>query len=127
MVQSSNPALDIRLVSLPLPPIEGLPPGIESSENIPLHMNGILMKSSHKLAPQLEQWLELQMNRSKSDCFPSSPPVCLISDMFTSWVHDSGAKFGVPTVVFHTSGAFAMSVMHSFIKYTPQNDVEADD
>ncbi|KAH9288253.1 hypothetical protein KI387_032370 [Taxus chinensis] len=130
VVKSSNPEADIRLVSLPMPPIEGVPPGIESTENVPLHMNGILMKSSRKLAPQLEQWVELQMknaeNRNKNDSF-SSPPVCLISDMFTSWVHRSGAKFGVPTVVFYTSGAFPMSVMHSFMKYTPQKNVEGDD
>ncbi|GLJ52981.1 hypothetical protein SUGI_1128490 [Cryptomeria japonica] len=127
-VNSSNPGVDIRLVSLPMPPIEGLPPGIESADNIPVHMSGILMKSSYKLAGPFEQWLELQMKSAEDQIQNSpSPPVCLISDMFTSWVHKSGAKFGLPTVVFQTSGAFAMSVMHSFMKHTPHKNVEGDD
>ncbi|GLJ52985.1 hypothetical protein SUGI_1128560 [Cryptomeria japonica] len=58
--------------------------------------------------------------------FPSSP-VCVISDMFTSWVHKSGAKFGLLTVVSHTSGAFGVSVLHSFMTHTPQKNVEGDD
>lgn len=39
-VQGSN--LDIRLLSLPLPPIDGLAPGIDSSDNVPVHVAGIL-------------------------------------------------------------------------------------
>ncbi|GLJ52492.1 hypothetical protein SUGI_1116920 [Cryptomeria japonica] len=128
VVKSSNPGVDIRLVSLPMPPVEDLPPGIESSETVPLHMIGILMKSSYKLAGQFEQWLEQEMKNAEDQIHNSpSPPVCIISDMFTSWVHKSGAKFGLPTVVFHTSGAFAMSVMHSFMKNTPQKNVQGDD
>ncbi|GLJ52983.1 hypothetical protein SUGI_1128510 [Cryptomeria japonica] len=127
-VNSSNPGVEIRLVSHPMPLIEGLPPGIESADNITFHMSGILMKSSYKLAGPFEQWLELQMKSAEDQIQNSpSPPVCLISDMFTSWVHKSGAKFGLPTVVFQTSGAFAMSVMHSFMKNTPQKNVQGDE
>lgn len=66
-------------------------------------------------------------DNTDEDLESSSPPVCIISDMFTGWVHSSGAKFGIPTVVFHTSGAVAISVMHSVITYTPQKSVEGDD
>ncbi|GLJ52493.1 hypothetical protein SUGI_1116930 [Cryptomeria japonica] len=103
VIKSSNPGIDIRLVSLPMPPIEGLPPGIESSETVPLHMIGILMKSSYKLAGQFEQWEEQEMKNAEDQIHNSpSTPVCIISDMFTSWVHKSSAKFGLSTVVFHT-------------------------
>jgi hypothetical protein len=127
-VQGSN--LDIRLVSLPLPPIDGVPPGIDSSDNVPFHVAEILFSSSHKLAGPFEQWLDGQMNNIRILTrlpIPLPPPICIISDMFTGWVHSSGAKFGIPTVVFHTSGAFAMSVMHSVFNYTPQKSVEGDD
>lgn len=127
-VQESK--LNIQLVSLPLP--EGLPPGIDSWDNVPLHAARILIASSHKLTGPLEEWLEQQMhntnNRNKNTEAPHSspPPVCIITDVFTGWAHSSGAKFGIPTVVFHTSGAFAMSVMHSFVKYNPQKRVVGD-
>lgn len=127
-VQGLN--LDIRLVSLPLPPIDGIPPGIDSpDQNIPSHIATLLYTSSSKLAGPLEQWLDQQMQMNNTDENPcnSAPPVCIISDAFTGWVHSSGAKFGIPTIVYHTCGAFAVSVMHSLLTYMPQNGVEGDD
>ncbi|GLJ52982.1 hypothetical protein SUGI_1128500 [Cryptomeria japonica] len=111
-----------------MPPVEGLPPGIESTETVPLQMSGILMRSSYKLAGQFEQWLEMQMKNAEDETqnFPSSL-VCVISDMFTSWVHESAAKFGIPTVVFHTSGAFRFSVQHSLLRHTTHKNVQGDD
>lgn len=126
-VQGLN--LDIQLVSLPLPPIDGVPPGIDTPDNLPFDVNRILFSSSHKLAGPLEQWLDQQLQMNNTDGAPNSfsPPVCIISDSFTGWVHSSGAKFGIPTVVYHTCGAFALSVMHAVLTYTPQNGVEGDD
>eukprot|EP01018_Ginkgo_biloba_P031098 Gb_02691 [translate_table: standard] len=118
--QDSN--LDIRLVSLPMPSIEGVPPGIESGDNVPLHIATILLTSSHALAQPFEQWLA-----KNTDINCSSPPVCIIGDMFTGWLHQSAAKFEIPTVVFHTSGAFGISVLHSLVNYTPQKTVEGND
>jgi len=124
-LQDSN--MNIRLVSLSMPPMEGVPLDIDNWDNVPRHVARILVASSHKLAGPFEQWLEQQMydtnNKNKNN---EAPPVCIISDIFTGWLHSSGAKFGIPTVVFHTSGAFAMSVMHSFVNYTPQKSVEGD-
>lgn len=123
-VQSSN--LDIQLVSLPLPSIEGVPLEIDNSDNVPVDVAGILFVSSHKLAGAFEQWLDQQMNNIETPT-SSPPPVCIISDMFTGWVHSSASKFGIPTVVFHTSGAFGISVMHSVATYTPQKNMDGDD
>jgi hypothetical protein len=124
-VQGSN--LDIRLVSLPMPSIEGLPPGIESSDNVPYHVFEKLMTSSHKLAGPLEEWLEQQMNSEEASHY--SPPAisCIIGDIATGWIHRSGDKFGIPIVVFFTTGAFAWSLNHSVFNYTPQKSVERDD
>jgi hypothetical protein len=132
-VEGSN--LDIQLVSLPMPPIEGLPAGIESSDNVPVSVLVQLIASSHKLAGPFEEWLDQQMNRNNKnmeeapDTSPSAPPAitCIISDMSTGWVHGSGAKFDIPTVVFYTVGAFAMSVMHSLYNHMPQKNVEEED
>lgn len=129
-IQGSN--LDIRLVSLPLPPIDGVPPGISSMDGVPSHVVAILFASSHKLAGPFEQWLDEQMNhfndnnaQEAPDSF--SPPVCIISDIFTGWVHSSGAKFGIPTVVFHTTGAFTTSVTHCLYTHKPHESVEGDE
>jgi hypothetical protein len=130
--QVQNTNLNIRFVSLPMPPILGVPPDIDSWDNVPLDAARILVASSHKLAGPFEQWLEQQMydtkNKIKNTEAPhfSPPPVCIISDMFTGWLHSSGAKFGIPTMVFYTSGAFAMSVIHSLLNYTPKKSLEGD-
>lgn len=129
-VQRSN--LHIRLVSLPLPLIDGVPPGMDTMDDIPFRVAEILFCSSDKLAGGFEQWLDEQMNNiiesseeETDDSFP--PPVCIICDIYAGWVHSYGAKFGIPTVVFYTSGVFAMSVMHSLFTYTPHHSVEGDD
>jgi hypothetical protein len=124
--------LDIRLVSLPLPPIEGVPPGIESTDSVPVNVIHALFASSHKLAGAFEEWLDQQMSSHKEEAqnfSPSTPlPVsCIIGDMCTGWAQRSGAKFGIPTVVFYTTGAFSMSVMHSIFNHVPQKSVEGDD
>lgn len=131
-VEGSN--LDIQLVSLPMPPIDGLPTGVESSENMPPSVLVQLVVSSHKLAGPFEEWLHQQMTRDNKnieeppDSSPCSAPAitCIISDMCTGWVHSSGAKFNIPIVVFHTVGAFALSVMDSLFNHTPQKNVEEE-
>lgn len=123
-VQGSN--LDIRLVSLPMPSIEGVPPGIESSDNVPYHVCQKLIISSHKLAEPLEEWLEQQMNAKESPHYTSAIS-CIIGDMTTKWIHRTGEKFGIPIVVFQTAGAFAWSIMHSRLNHMPQKSVEGGD
>ena len=48
----------IRLVSIPMPPIEGVPPGIDNTDNVPMHVVPLLFASSHKLAGAFEEWLQ---------------------------------------------------------------------
>lgn len=130
-VECSN--LDIRLVSLPLPPIEGVPQGIESTDNAPVNVIHALFASSHKMSGAFEEWLDEQMgshNEEGAQNFSPSTPLpvsCIITDMCTGWAQRSGAKFGISTVVFYTTGAFSMSAMLSIFNHTPQKSVEGDE
>lgn len=35
-------------------------------------------------------------------------PSCIVSDMFWTWTVDTGAKFGIPTLLFHGTGFLHM-------------------
>jgi hypothetical protein len=122
-VEGSN--LDIRLVPIPMPPIDGVPPGIDSTDNVPMHVVPLLFASSHKLAGAFQEWLDHQMNSNTNDSGPS-PVCCIIVDMTTGWARRSGANFGIPSVVFYTCGAFAMSLMHSVFNRTSQKRVDEE-
>ena len=99
-----------------MPPIEGVPLGIDSTNNVPMHVVPLLFASSHKLAGTFEEWLQDhdQMNNTK---YPS-PVYCIIAHMTTGWAHLSGVKFGIPSVVFYTCGAIDMSLMHCVFNST---------
>ena len=123
-VEGSN--LDmIQLVSIPMPPIKGVPLGIDNTDNVPMHVVPLLFASSHKLAGAFEEWLQDhgQMNNTE---YPS-PVCCIIADMTTGWARRSGAKFGIPSVVFYTCGAIGMSMMHCVFNSTPQNSVQDEE
>jgi hypothetical protein len=124
-VERSN--LDIRLVSIPMPPIDGVPPGIDSTDNVPMHIVPLLFASSHKLAGPFEEWLDHQMNSNTHTNSAPSPVCCIIVDMTTGWARRSGANFGIPSVVFYTCGAFAMSLMHSIFNRTSQKCVDEEE
>lgn len=120
-VEGSN--LDIRLVPIPMPPMDGVPPGIDSTDDVPMHVVPLLFASSYKLAGAFEEWLDHQMNSNTA----SSPVCCIIVDMTMGWARRSGANFGIPSVVFYTCGAFGMSLMHSVFNRTPQKRVEEEE
>lgn len=126
-VEGSN--LDIRLVSIPMPPIEGVPPGIDSTDNAPMHVVPLLFASSHKLAGAFEEWLDHQMNSNSNTNNNSarSPVACIIVDMTTGWARRSGTNFGIPSVVFYTCGAFGMSLMHCVFNRTAQKTVDEEE
>eukprot|EP00252_Welwitschia_mirabilis_P015046 TRINITY_DN33179_c0_g1_i1.p1 TRINITY_DN33179_c0_g1~~TRINITY_DN33179_c0_g1_i1.p1 ORF type:complete len:510 (-),score=-30.03 TRINITY_DN33179_c0_g1_i1:397-1926(-) len=108
--------LPIRLVSLRMPPIEGLANGAENSENVSREQMDSMIVTWHRLAQPYEDWLAGQ------DLSPSCPtrPVCVITDMFADWVNASSAKFGLPTVVFYTTGAFGTALLHAIVNHDPQ-------
>ncbi|XP_057867576.1 scopoletin glucosyltransferase [Cryptomeria japonica] len=56
---------------------------------------------------------------------PSQKPACIISDVFLPWTAQVASKFGIPRVVFHTTGAMAASLLQYFFT-NPVSDITGD-
>jgi hypothetical protein len=85
------------------------------------HLIPLFMFSFKELDHPIEEWFQQQKS---SDGF--GPPVCMISDFFLGWTHDTAAKLGIPRIVFYPSAAFAVSLSHSLWKFMPEL-LESDD
>jgi len=115
--RASSEGLHIQPLIIPLPPTEGLPPGCENVGQLPtLQLMTLFIYSFKELALPIEHWFQQQ--KQSSDGF--GPPVCMISDFFFGWTHDTAAKLGIPRIVFHTSGAFVVSLSYSMWKHMPE-------
>lgn len=55
----------------------------------------------------------------------SEKPACIISDVFLPWTAQSASKFGIPRVVFHTTGAMAASLLQ-FLFTNPVSEIISD-
>eukprot|EP01018_Ginkgo_biloba_P031379 Gb_35486 [translate_table: standard] len=113
--------IQLELIALPMPILDGVPEGHESTDTLTPHIDRVLILMSHKLAEPFEHWLAACMDGS------ASAPLAIISDAFAGWVQDISAKFDIPTIVFHTVGAYSTSLLHSLLVYTPQKNVQSDD
>ncbi|GLJ07739.1 hypothetical protein SUGI_0073390 [Cryptomeria japonica] len=118
-LQSQAIGSSIRFVSLSLPPIHGLPPACESTDTLSFTEAQFLFVSTHKLSQPFEEWLKEVMVE------PSQKPTCIISDVFLPWTAQSASKFGIPRVVFHTTGAMAASLLQYFFT-NPVSDIIGD-
>eukprot|EP01018_Ginkgo_biloba_P022752 Gb_12767 [translate_table: standard] len=123
--RAASNALHIQPLIFPLPPTQGLPPGCQNTELIPGHLIPLFIYSLRVLGHPLEEWFLQQ--QQVSDGYGLGPPVCIISDFFLGWTQETAAKLGIPRIVFHPSGAFAVSVMYSLWAHMPQQGVESDD
>lgn len=83
----------VQSVELRLPAVEGLPAGIESTKDLPIHLMPLFDKALDGLEEPLERLLR-QM------C-----PDCIFFDFAQWWVPRAAAKMGIPTIVFATFGA----------------------
>ncbi|KAH9302836.1 hypothetical protein KI387_014419 [Taxus chinensis] len=104
-LQSQALGSHIRFIPLSLPHIDGLPHGCDTADSLTLLENMLLLSSAHKLSAPFEEWLQ----QVTSD--PSQKPLCIISDVFLGWTADSASRFGIPRVVFHTTGAMGASIL----------------
>ncbi|GLJ07732.1 hypothetical protein SUGI_0073320 [Cryptomeria japonica] len=109
----------IRFVSLSLPLIHGLPPACESTDTLSFIDGRLLFISSYKLSQPFEEWLEQIIGET------SKKPACIISDVFLPWTAQSASKFGIPRVVFHTTGAMAASLLQ-YLFTNPVSDIIRD-
>ncbi|KAL0417002.1 UNVERIFIED_CONTAM: UDP-glycosyltransferase 90A1 [Sesamum latifolium] len=93
---------DVSVIELPFPQnIEGIPPGVENTHNLPSMACFLPFVESTKLMQKsFEQALE-----------SLTPPVsCVISDGFLGWTLKSAQKFGVPRFVFFGMGNFSFTM-----------------
>jgi UDP:flavonoid glycosyltransferase YjiC (YdhE family) len=121
--RASSEGLHIQPLIIPLPPTEGLPLGCENMAQLPYHLIPLFMDSFKELAHPIEDWFQQQ---KQSSDYGFGPPVCIISDLVLGWTQNTAAKLGIPRIVYHPSGAFAVSVIYSLWKYLPHEEVSSD-
>ncbi|GLJ07735.1 hypothetical protein SUGI_0073350 [Cryptomeria japonica] len=105
LAQAISSGLDIHLLVLPTPAMEGLAVGIESFEQVPTEQCGLIFELAVKLEHPFNRWLEDQQGMEA--------PVCVMRDMLLGWNMEVIQKHNIPRVVFNTYGAFGLSVMRS--------------
>ncbi|GLJ07745.1 hypothetical protein SUGI_0073520 [Cryptomeria japonica] len=116
MAQAFSSGLDIHLLVLPTPPVEGLPEGIESFEQVPTHKCDLIFEMVLKLEHHFNRMLESQLEQGKG-------PVCIMHDLILGWSMEFPQKHNILRVVFDTYGAFGLSMMCSSWLSASQNAV----
>ncbi|XP_059461851.1 UDP-glycosyltransferase 90A1-like [Corylus avellana] len=98
---------NIHLREIPFPHAHQLPKGCENTSHL-LSPDQLLpfLAATKQLRPPFEQALR---DMSKLP----DPPCCVISDTFLGWTNGSCRAFGIPRLVFHGMGVFAMAVKKS--------------
>ncbi|GLJ37382.1 hypothetical protein SUGI_0758650 [Cryptomeria japonica] len=109
--------LDIRLLVLPTPQIQGLPEGLESFEQIPRELCPKFFQLAQKLEQPFDSWIEAQKAQDKR-------PLCIIYDALLGWSMEAAHKHRIPAIAFSKYGTFGLSVMHSAWLSDAQNRVE---
>ncbi|KAH9312493.1 hypothetical protein KI387_027528, partial [Taxus chinensis] len=121
-LQSKAVGSDIRFIPLSFPYIDGLTPGCETVDSLTSVDERILLFcSSHRLSVPFEEWLQ------QVTAEISAKPVCIISDVFLAWTADSASRFGIPLVVFHTTGAMGASLMQYLFTNPVAELISGDD
>ncbi|XP_057831589.2 putative UDP-rhamnose:rhamnosyltransferase 1 [Cryptomeria japonica] len=78
----------IDLVELPLPSVEGLPAGAESTADVPNEMEGVLKTALDGLEKPFEELLQWLL------------PDYVVHDFSQYWAATVAAKFGIPAIFF---------------------------
>ncbi|KAI3980471.1 hypothetical protein MKX01_038643 [Papaver californicum] len=100
---------NINLVSLPYcSSHHNLPPNSENTDVLPYTIIINLFDSSHLVNL-------------------STPPLCIISDMFFGWTVEIAKEFGIFHSVFVTGGAYGMAIYYSIRLNQPQLQNESED
>ncbi|GLJ07793.1 hypothetical protein SUGI_0074170 [Cryptomeria japonica] len=105
--QRLNDGLDVRLVALPTPSVEGLQ-GQESTDLLSPESDDLTFQLAQSLQHPFNIWMEQQFHQQTA-----APPLCIIHDMFVGWAVDTAQKYNAASILFNTCGAFAISLMHS--------------
>ncbi|KAL6994318.1 hypothetical protein U1Q18_012425 [Sarracenia purpurea var. burkii] len=117
----ADTAAAASIVDLPFPQnIDGVPPGVESTEKLPSMSTVVNFATATKLMqPRFEQALQTLHQPSIT---------CIISDMFLGWTLESASKFSIPRLVFNGFCNYSLSVSRDVIVNRllsgPQSDEE---
>ncbi|XP_062113611.1 UDP-glycosyltransferase 91C1-like [Humulus lupulus] len=95
----SNLSHLITLVELPLPPVDGLPDGAESTADLPIHKVPFLKKAFDELQPGLTQFLEGQVIN------------WIVHDFACYWLPRVAGRLGIKLAYFSIVNASTMSFM----------------
>uniref|UniRef100_A0A2N9FNY1 Glycosyltransferase n=1 Tax=Fagus sylvatica TaxID=28930 RepID=A0A2N9FNY1_FAGSY len=111
-----NLGIEIGVLIIKFPSVEvGLPEGCENAQLT------ITPEMQHKLfgaAALLEQPLEQLLQEHRPDC--------LVADTFFPWATDIASKHGIPRLVFHGTGFFALCASRCVLSYEPHKKVSSD-
>ncbi|KAI8532760.1 hypothetical protein RHMOL_Rhmol11G0239000 [Rhododendron molle] len=106
--------ITIRLISFPSAEV-GLPEGIENGSSITSpEMNQKMLKVTELLQQPFENLLE------------EDSPDCLVAAVFFPWASEVATKRGIPRLIFHGTGAYALSVYRKLCQHKPYKNVESD-
>ncbi|GLJ07844.1 hypothetical protein SUGI_0075350 [Cryptomeria japonica] len=114
--EAVNCGIDLRLLVLPTPHVEGLPEGRESSDVCPPESDGSIFALANKLQQPFDAWMEQQGL--------AAPPVCVVFDSFMGWARQSAEKFHISCVEFNPCGAFGVSGSNSASRSIMQRALE---
>ncbi|XP_057844463.2 scopoletin glucosyltransferase-like [Cryptomeria japonica] len=107
MKDAISSGLDIRIVVLPTPAIEGLPEGMESFDQVPTEQCKLIFDLALALEYPFDRWLEKEGQEERG------APVCIIHDMLLGWSMGVSERDSIPRVFFDTYGAFGLSLLIS--------------
>nr|GMD90392.1 scopoletin glucosyltransferase-like [Ipomoea batatas] len=108
--------IEIAVRAITFPAAEaGLPDGCERMDQL----------SSDDLVPKFFKataLLQEPLEKLLQECRPNA----LVADMFFPWATDAAAKFGIPRLVFHGIGYFALCATENVRAYKPHRNVSSD-
>ncbi|CAN1802927.1 Scopoletin glucosyltransferase [Linum perenne] len=110
---------DIEIRVLPFPTDTGLPEGFQN-------MSAITSRADmNELVPKFFLAIN-SLRQPLEDLMEEIRPDCLVADMFFPWATDSAARFGIPRLVFHGKGFFALSAELVIRIHRPDAAVSSD-
>ncbi|ONK57294.1 uncharacterized protein A4U43_C10F18590 [Asparagus officinalis] len=99
----------------------GLPPNIETTESLPLHLYLNFFTATETLKTSFENLISELID--KHGC----SNLCIIADMFLGWTVEGANRLGVSHSVFVTSGAYASAIFFSLWLNPPENFASSEE
>ncbi|KAK1383773.1 Glycosyltransferase [Heracleum sosnowskyi] len=99
-----------NFIDLPFPKINGIPPGVESTDKLP---------SMALIQPFLSSTILMQEDFEQA--LKTLPTVTfMVTDMFLGWTLDSASKFGIPRLSFGGCNVFTTIIFEDLILKRPE-------